>query len=371
MRTYDVLIVGAGPAGSTAARLLAGQGFDVLILDKSDFPRHKPCGGALSPKAYSQLDFDISDTVKSRVRRTQIKGQGKRAFALEFKDAEIWITSRDELDLRLLERALQAGASFKQGEAAVTVLDDGRAVQTPYGEYRCRVLVGADGCDSVVARALGLDEPRPRRLRALHFEAPMRGEPKDEAVLDFDCPGGYAWLFPKGDRFNAGICTREPGWSLRPRLEAFLRREGLVLEKGIDLRSRPIPIGGGSRPLHRANVLLVGDAAGLADPLLGEGIAYAIMSARLAAQAIAAFLKGETPDLAGYSDRIRRTLQRDLWGLSIGAALFYRFTALSLTLLRNSPSMRRLAINILSGQKSISGIWTNPPVTPSSTKGAP
>lgn len=371
MRTYDVLIVGAGPAGSTAARLLADQGIDVLLLDKSDFPRKKPCGGALSPKAYSQLNFDISDAVKSRFSRAHIKGQGKRAFALEFKDAEIWITSREELDLRLLERAHKAGASFRQGEAALTVLDDGRTVQTPYGEYHCRVLVGADGCASVVARALGLDEPGPRRLRGLHFEAPMRGKPKDEAVLDFDCPGGYAWFFPKGDRFNAGICTREPGWSLRPRLEAFLQREGLVLDSGTILRSWPIPTGGGSRPLHRANALLVGDAAGLADPLLGEGIAYAMMSARLAAQAIAAFLKGESPDLAGYSERIRRTLRRDLWGLSIGAAFFYRFTAPSLTLLGNNPIMRRLAINILSGQKSLSGIWTDPLVTPSSTKGAP
>ncbi|MDP2727077.1 MAG: NAD(P)/FAD-dependent oxidoreductase [Dehalococcoidia bacterium] len=356
MKTYEVIVVGGGPAGATAARRLARQGFGVLLLEKEIFPRHKPCGGALSPKTYSQLDFDISDLIKARVRRTLVRGPGK-PFVLESQDTEIWIVSRDELDLRLLDQASQAGAVVQQGEPVEAVLAGGEGVVTAGGEYRARVLVGADGYRSLVARSVGLEYLQPRLFRSLQLECSTEGKPRTEAILDFAYPGGYAWLFPEGDLVNVGICTGRKGWSLKPRLAAFLQREGLDLACSPVYHSWPIPIGGSPRPLHRGNVLVVGDAAGLADPILGEGIAYAIMSAQLAAVAITDYLKGDSQDLVSYSDMISRNLNRDLRLLGRGAALLYRFPRLVLAFLRASPKLQASAFRVLSGRRSLSGLW--------------
>lgn len=344
---------------------LARLGHQVLLLEKASFPRQKPCGGALSPKAYRQLDFDISDLVKARVRRALLKGPGKSPVVLECGEAEVWMVCRHELDQRLLEQASQAGVVVRQGEPALALRDGGRVVVTAAGEYQSQVLVGADGYASLVAKSLGLDGGR-RWLRTLCLEVPFPGQGRDEAVLDLAVPGGYAWLFPKGELVNVGVCAGSGGGSLRAGLESFLRREGLSLDCAHAYGSRPIPLGGSFRPLHQGNALLVGDAAGLADPLFGEGIPYALMSAQLAAAAIDGFLKGESPDLASYSKAIRRTLHRDLRALALGASLLYRVPRLFLALFRNSPQLRALALHILSGRRSPSGIWTSRGASPSS-----
>jgi len=265
---------------------------------------------------------------------------------------------REELDLRLLEQASQAGVLVKQREPVESVLEGGRIVRTTREEYRTRTLVGADGHGSLVAKALGLGNPRPRYFRSIHLECSVRESCGEEAVLDFAYPGGYAWLFPKGEVYNAGICTKERGWDLRPMLEGFLRKEGVVPASTPTYHSWPIPLGGRFRPLHHGMAVLVGDAAGLADPLLGEGIAYALMSARLAARAIERYLKGETKNLSSYSETMGRTLRRDLWGLSVGAALLYRFPRLFVAFLGASPALQGVALSVLSGQRSPSGIWT-------------
>lgn len=357
MKTYDAIVVGGGPAGATAARQLALLGYDVLLLEKTAVPRQKPCGGALSPKAYGQLDFDISDIVKSRVRLTRVRGPDWSSRLLESSPAEIWMVRREELDARLTDQASQAGATVRRGEEVRSIEEMGRIVNTDAEAYRARALVGADGHGSIVARTLALTSPRPRCFRSIHVEYPSRGHQADEAVLDFSYPGGYAWFFPKGEVLNAGVCSKESRWDLRPALEDFLRKEGVTPAGPPRYHSWPIPLGGCYRPLHQSTSVLVGDAAGLADPLLGEGIAYAIMSARLAARAIDGYLKGMTADLSSYSATIRRTLHRDLKGLSVVAALFYRFPRLFLALLWTGPGVRRLAINVLSGRRSLSGVW--------------
>ncbi|MDO8691441.1 MAG: FAD-dependent monooxygenase, partial [Dehalococcoidia bacterium] len=173
MKIYDTIIVGGGPSGATAARCLARLGVDVLLLDKMSFPRQKPCGGALSPKTYGQVDFDISDLVKARVRRTRLRGPGRSRLLLQSREVEIWMVCREELDLRLLEQASQAGVMVKQREPVESVLEGGRIVRTTREEYRTRTLVGADGYGSLVAKALGLGNPRPRYFRSIHLECPV------------------------------------------------------------------------------------------------------------------------------------------------------------------------------------------------------
>lgn len=356
MTSYDAIVVGAGPAGSTAARLLARQGFHVLMLDKARFPRQKPCGGALSPKAYRQLDFDISHLVKSRIANTLMKGPGGNSFVLSSGGAEILVVDRQELDTCLLQRAAEAGVHVQEDEAAESVGSGGTIVSTARASYRTMALIGADGCHSVIARAVGLLE---RRLwfRALHVEAPAHAGHREEAILDFRHPRGYAWLFPKGDRFNAGVCSRQPGWDLRPALVAFLKREGVALNSADCYHAWPIPVGARARKLHRGNTILVGDAAGLADPLLGEGVAYALMSGRLAADAVASYLRGESEDLARYSETMGRTLFKDLSGVASAASLLYRLPLLLLYLLRSCPALKRLALSVLSGERSRSNAW--------------
>jgi flavin-dependent dehydrogenase len=264
---------------------------------------------------------------------------------------------REEFDARLWQAAADAGAQLHDGEAVRAISAEG-LVRTDKGRYQGRVVVGADGSEGLVPRAVGLRHPPQRYMVAVHVEAPFPAwNRRESALLDFSIPRGYAWVFPKGDLYNVGACTTGKAVGLKKSLEAFLRQEGLGDQPALHYHARRIPLGGKARPLHRGRVLLVGDAAGLADPLLGEGIAYALMSAQMAATAIIEYLEGRAEGLAGYSQRVQDTLHRDLRALALIAAFVYRFPRLALRLLRASPRLQRRAVGIISGEGSPSGAW--------------
>ena len=292
MEKFDAIVVGAGPAGSTAAYRLARSGAKVLLLDRARFPRDKPCGGGLTERAVTQLPVSVDPVVEEVVDRFELGFRYGTRFVRGGKRPLVLMTRRSRLDAHLVAEAAAAGADFRDGlrataldldEAGATVRFDGTAASAP-------VVIGADGVNGLTARALGFGDRR--HGVALEGNVSYAHAREDRwrgrAVVDLGAvPGGYAWVFPKGDHVNVGV----GGWASEgPRLREHLERAcsayGLPHERLESVRGFRLPMRCAGESPVRGRALLVGDAAGLVDPLSGDGIYEALLSSRFASEAI-------------------------------------------------------------------------------------
>jgi geranylgeranyl reductase family protein len=292
---FDVLVVGAGPAGSATAFHLARAGASVLLVDKARFPRDKPCGGGLTGRALRHVPCDVEPVVEHVVDRMVVRVAYGPKVAKRSPQPLIRMTQRRRLDLHLAEQAALAGAVFRDG-VAVSELDigDGEVGARFGGEpVRASYLVGADGTNGVVARAAGLGEGIVRGVALegnVSWSDLVRAPYDETAWVEIGVvPGGYGWVFPKGDHANLGV----GGWmgegpKLRAQLDRLARVHGADPSRLAAVRGHRLPMRKLGTAAAHGRVLLVGDAAGLVDPLSGDGIYEAFVSAKLAAEAILA-----------------------------------------------------------------------------------
>ena len=309
MQSYDVLVVGAGPAGSSTAIHLARAGARVLLVDRARFPRDKPCGGGLTGRALKRIPVDPSPVVERDVDRFELRLRYGSRFTRDHDRPLIRMTQRRRLDAFLAEHAAAAGAELRDGTRIDSFELDETGVTARAGRnaVRAGALVGADGANGIVARALGIDGEIVRGV-ALEGNVPLdalRGDLERTAVIELAVlPGGYGWVFPKGDHANLGV----GGWGsegprLRDHLARLAREHGVDAGAVTDVRGHRLPMRRLGTPAARGRALLVGDAAGLVDPLSGDGMYEAFTSARLAAEAIlAGDLEGYTPALSAALD---------------------------------------------------------------------
>ena len=315
MERFDVLVVGAGPAGSSAAIHLARGGARVLLADRARFPRDKPCGGGLTGRAVRHLPCDVSPVVEHIVDRFVLRVGYRGSFARSSAGPLILMTQRRRLDLHLAERAVAAGAEFRDAAQVDELALDGDGVTADVGASRVRAayVVGADGANGRVARAAGLGEGIVTGV-ALEANAAWGDlDPKPYAGTAWVelgvVGGGYGWVFPKRDHANLGVGGwHDEGPRLRAHLEQLARAHGVDPRRLRDLRGHRLPMRRLGAPAARGRALLVGDAAGLVDPLSGDGIYEAFVSARLAADAV---LTGRPQDYeAGSQPRSTSTPAR-------------------------------------------------------------
>ncbi len=306
MSEYDAIVVGAGPAGSVTAYRLASAGASVLLLDRARFPRDKPCGGGLTYRAIRELPFSVDPVVEDEVDRFEFGFRYRHRFVRRGAAPIILMTQRKLLDAFLAEQAAAAGAEFRDGAKVTDVGEDGRV--TVDGEtLAAGVVVGADGVNGVTARSVGL-ETRYRYGLALEGNVSYTRAREDRyrgrAVLELGVvPGGYGWVFAKGDHVNVGVGGWESeGPGLRDHLKRLCRAHELDEDKIEALRGYRLPLRRRADPLVKGRVVLAGDAAGLVDPLSGDGMYEAFVSARLVADA---FLSS---DLEAYAPALRAEL---------------------------------------------------------------
>jgi geranylgeranyl reductase family protein len=295
-RRFDVLVVGAGPAGSATAIHLARSGASVLLADRARFPRDKACGGGVTGRALRQVPCDIAPVVERVVNTFELRLHHRRSFRRTSAEPLILMTQRRRLDAYLAEQAVTAGARFLDGARVEQIAIGEDSVSATVGgeNVKADFLVGADGANGIVAKAAGLDAGIERGI-ALEGNVPwsLLDERRfaSTAVVEVGAPaGGYGWLFPKGDHANLGV----GGWAtegpnLRGHLARLARAYAVDPEAITDLHGHRLPMRriGASIPASN-RVVLVGDAAGLVDPLSGDGMYEAFVSARLAAEAIVA-----------------------------------------------------------------------------------
>ena len=311
MQAYDALVIGAGPAGSSTATYLARAGARVLLVDKARFPRDKPCGGGLTGRALKRIPVDPSPVVERDVDRFELRLRYGPRFARTHDEPLIRMTQRRQLDAFLADHAAAAGADLRDGVhvEAVEIDDSGVTARIGGDGVRADVLVGADGANGLVARRIGVGETIVRGV-ALEGNVPLErlrvASVERTAVIELAVvPGGYGWVFPKGDHANLGV----GGWGvegprLRDHLARLARAHGIEPESLTEVRGHRLPMRRLGTPAGAGRTLLVGDAAGLVDPLSGDGMYEAFVSARLAADAIV------TGDLGGYTAALSATLDR-------------------------------------------------------------
>lgn len=358
---YDAIVVGAGPAGSTAARELAARGASVLLVEKARFPRDKPCGGGVTVRAARLLPFDLAPVTERTVSAVRFSLKMGRPFTRRYAEPVTYLTQRRHLDLFLAERAEQAGAVFHDGDPLLDLAQEQHAVaaRTRTGWQQGRVLIGADGANGVVARLSGLSGGRDSAV-ALEGNIRVAALPahwRDVLALDLGgVPGGYGWLFPKGDHVNVGV----GGWDylaggFRTHLARLCAFYGLDADRFYNLRGHHLPARRRGAPLARGRIALVGDAAGLVDPLSGEGIFGAIWSGRAAAGAAARLLDGAMPSLVGYAEAVETHVQPDLDVSRRFQDLFYLLPELYVGLLGRSGRIWRLLAQLIRGERSYAG----------------
>lgn len=331
----DVIIVGAGPAGATAARLLGSWGVEVLLIERCRMPRYKPCGGAITRRTIQALaPLDVSPVIETWVRKLVVQSPSGESFVTNLPEGIIATVMRDKFDTFLLDASILAGAKLKSEEPVLRCEQkpDGIEVMTARRTYRCLVLIGADGANSVVAKGLGF-KPKIRTVSVVAELLPKAKERWDESIhLYFPFAfNGYAWCFPKSDHLSAGLYTRSskiPDWQkwLSHYLENLGVREFLDRQK---VRGHLIPIAGKNSVFHKGNAIVVGDAAGVADPFTGEGISWAIHSGRIAAAFVRAYLEGESGALSDYTRAVREEILSETAAAHCFARILFTFPQFS------------------------------------------
>lgn len=335
---FDVVVVGGGPAGATAATDLARQGRSVLLLDRAG--RIKPCGGAIPPRLIRE--FDIPDhLLVAKVKGARIVSPSDRCVDMPIENGFVAMVDRDVFDEWLRNRAALAGAVRQTGKFEKLVpVEDGLTVV----EYRCgseasiarvraRAVIGADGARSEVGRQC---IPGAERMPYVFAYHEIVTSPTDKATA-FDAsrcdvyyrgllsPDFYGWVFPHGETTSVGTGSAQKGFSLRSAVGELRKCAGLQDAATVRREGAPIPM----RPLRRwdngRDVLLAGDAAGVVAPASGEGIYYAMACGRFAADAVHDFLEtGDSRALGKARRRFMKLHGRVFWVLGIMQRFWYR-----------------------------------------------
>ncbi len=367
--TYDAVVVGMGPAGATTAYQLSRGGLSVLGLDKATHPRYKVCGGGLSARIDLILEDDYKSVVEHTIYGIQFSYRGGDPFFLDSSSPIAYMVMRDRFDHFLVEKARRVGTEVHEGEAATSYrqLPDGVEVTTDRGRYLAKVLIGADGANSLVAQQL-FPGRRSRRMATLESEIPIGSAPHypgtGRALIDIGAtPAGYAWIFPKQERLSIGVGDLRGGLASPKKIfDRFVQDEkGLAPWKVPQPVGHPLPLfsehshtrdSPESAGLVSGRALLVGDAGHLVDPLFGEGIYYAVRSGQLAAESILDQVHDRRRSLADYEGAVRREIYEEFWVAVRMASIVYSYPRLCHRLLPRYQHIVMLYYDVLRGRET-------------------
>lgn len=321
---FEALVIGAGPAGSAAAHTLAQKGLRVGVVDRVLFPRPKLCGGLLTQKTLGALRAAFDLSVDELSAQGVILGSSEN-YALFHRERQLHegtapypfhFVNRSRMDHLLLSRAVGAGAQFIHAQALDCNPAKGTVATADGTTLHARFIVGADGANSRVRRALATKKKvwRSNLADSIEFRIPRERLAPDLRYLDYPLlhlgfnRAGYGWVFPNPTELVIGMCGLREKKSLRSSLLEYLDALGIDQKQCPPLHGHPLPYGNWLQTPARGPLLLAGDAAGLVEPTLGEGIFYALMSGKYAALSILDQLQGNGAADQLYCRRLERNI---------------------------------------------------------------
>ncbi len=359
---YDVIVVGSGPAGSTASYELAKGGLKVLALDKEKFPRYKPCGGALSSRTQNILSFNFQSVVENTINGISFTNTFEKNLPVKSDKPIAFLVKRESFDNLLVEKAREMGAEVRDGQSVRDFSIDGKIIEVFAGKssYKTRFLIGADGPFSVVKRRFF---PKMNSTHGLAIEAELEtsrklsGKTDDMVRVDFGCiNNGYGWAFPKNGVCSVGVASlRGKSSDLKKSYQRFIAGMKLNHLKTGRIQGWTIPTySGGRKKVIQGNVLLLGDAANMVDPFIGEGIYYAIKGAKIASKAI---LNVGFTNPAYIHRVIKEEMTPDLKAANKVAKFIYNFPDLCYDFFSFYPELMGKYFDVLKGESTYSAFY--------------
>ncbi|MGB7251550.1 MAG: geranylgeranyl reductase family protein [Phormidesmis sp.] len=355
-RTYDCIIVGAGPAGASAAYQLSRKGHQVLLLEKASLPRYKPCGGGVSPEIADWFDFSFEPVISQKVTRARYTWKLGEVIEADL-ETPIWMVRRNEFDHHIVKQAQAEGTVLRDNTKVVGIAFVGGRWQVTTHQNEIvegQYLIAADGGRGPMAKWLGFAERQTSIAGAIEIEPKLAVE--DGHVVHFEfglLKNGYVWNFPKSDGYSIGsgaFCTNQrKGRDLvQPMVDyaAAFGVDGASEQK----HGHPVCLWDGDQRLHAQNALLAGEAACVVDPFTAEGIRPSIFTGVKAAEAIALALQGDPTALADYSQLIATELGSEMRLAARVAKAFYTAPHLSYRAILHQPSATRAMGKIFTGE---------------------
>jgi len=368
---YDVIIVGAGPAGGMCAYELSKRDLKVLVLEKEKLPRYKVCAGGLTKKSVDLLPEDLHDIVENYAYNVHLTLDHKEGFVKTTPFPVVTMVMRDRFDYFLVQKSVGNGVRLLDRTRVTSVEEftDYVVVKTDRQDFKSKAIVGADGVTSLVARSLGLRK-KSRLGVAIEGEIFPNKDAADlsrydgSLHLDFNViPKGYGWIFPKRDHLSVGVFTTLPKIKeIKKYFSLYLEKKGLANNYSCrSLIGHQIPIGGREEILNTKRGLLIGDAAGLADPITGEGIYFGLRSGQMAAEAIHKGLTDGVIDLDDFTKRVNKEITNDFRYASYLALLLYNLCFISYKFARSWDIVSETFVKVVIGEYSYRDVFTKIP----------
>ncbi|MEM9090588.1 MAG: NAD(P)/FAD-dependent oxidoreductase [Cyanobacteria bacterium P01_F01_bin.53] len=356
---FDCIIVGGGPAGSSAAYHLAKAGRSVLLLEQAALPRYKPCSGAVSPSVADWFDFDFTPAIDTQTRRVRYTWKLGDAIDAELETEPIWSVRREVFDQYLIDQAVLKGTEVRD-RTPVTGIDfqgDHWQVKTASETLTARYIIAADGAKGPMAGWLGFKDHKVREAGVLEVTTDA---PVEDGAFSFEfglAKNGCLWSFPKQQGYAIGASSFIGG-SLKD-IETPLRKYapefGTTFEAGT-LHIHPLKLWDGNCDLHTDHALLAGESAAIVDPLTAEGIRPAMYSGMKAGEAIDQALSGDANALAAYTQTIHESWGADMqWAQRI-SKLFFRVPKIGYRVGIKRPTATKRLGQILAGEVSYADI---------------
>lgn len=372
-RKYDVAVIGSGPAGACAATKLAEKGMGVVLMERAPLPRNKACGGGIVPRAIQWFPIKIDEAIERECCRAELNILGTGfSFIAQRADPLVTMTMRERLDFLLAKGAEKAGAHLITECRVLDLKSHGEGVdiQTTKGPFSAAFVVAADGTRSLVARKAGFPDTRPI-IPAVEVEVRVgsRVFEKFHQTARFDLglvPSGYAWAFPKREHLTLGVVARfRNAGSLKGLLDRYMESLGILHAKVLKQHASVIPIGPRGGTFVRCRTILTGDAAGLVDPLLCEGITSANLSGQMAARALIEGELKEKETRTAYNSYLAQDILPNLrWGRAL-AKLVYEYPKVRNRLFRSHGQHFIDAVaDVISGKKTYGDLLMRPWVFP-------